>query len=475
MNKTKSVLLFLIPNVVRMIVGFALLKLTTLILDASDYGLYALIDNFVLLLSSTATLGVSLFIPAIYPEANQDERTRLISTNLWIGVFVYCLLVGLLLIVWPIILNLLQVNVVPSLYLLLSFGGGLIYFPWLVSHQPFILEKRVVTFVTLSLIEIIIWNTTLLLALFIFDLAALSLYLSRFLGMALLGIGTLFAMRVYIRPVIDSGYIKRLFKTSLVSTGGIVLERGYRTVENTLLTRFAGLGLVGIYNHSILYRTAILNVTNAFANTLWPITLEEARTESKTFSQTRQGWNIVYFGVTLSALAMLVVAEPIIDWLTNGEFTRAASIIPLWMCLILIQTSARDVNGILYANDRGAYLSIMASLCTILGIIAAVILIPIFSVYGAIIALVLNQMTYRIIMNISGWKRLRFTDNQVVFQICIILVAVVLSEVFAAGSLQKVLIAVGASIVAILLNIHTIQNIFSILNAMLVGKLAKSP
>ena len=79
--------IFLLPGLLRVVAAFAILPLSTMVLTAEDYGIFAFALVFSGAISSISTAGVSFIFSANHKLVMENEGMPIISSALWVGIF----------------------------------------------------------------------------------------------------------------------------------------------------------------------------------------------------------------------------------------------------------------------------------------------------------------------------------------------------------------------------------------------------
>ena len=441
----RSVLLYLVPTVVQNALAIAVLPFSTRFLGPEEYGLFGLVTSFALIGGALASLGVGYVMPAHYQLLDRDQKKALVSTATWLGILVMLAFCGVCVGLWLVLGAWFPgVRGVSMQAISLTALAAILSAPWAVAHQVILLDRRPRMFASITLSQSGVWFFSLLAGLYVFDLGILALFYARLLGGVVQLAGAFALLRPLLTFHIERSWFRRLFGVGAATTAGNIMEQAQVSVSSLLLTAFAGVRSLGLYAHSLQYRSAAIMLTNGFANTMWPITLSEAREDDLQFTRTQLGWRAVHFLVAGLGLGAVVLGRPFLAWLTNDQFTAAAPLLPVWMILVLIQTSGRKANGLLYSGDEGVFLSIWNTLSIAAGIVLAVALVPGLGIAGAAIGLFLQHLCYRVGMQLRAHRNRRdlaFEDSAVLVHVAVVATAFVLCELLALGTMQRAVFA----------------------------------
>lgn len=396
---------YLSATVVAAAVSIVTLPLTTKVLGPSAYGLFALGGSLAGVGASIATLGMTFVLAKRWTVAGRNERRRIVGTLLTIGL---AITVG-----WAIIVG--------SIYLALrdhvgflgaltpgemgfALGGLLISPLWMVASDILTVEGGAGVYAGVTIMQSIATAAATLTALFAFDLGTLSLFIGIFVGALVASAASV----VYLRDYLSLGF-DRTLRGELAQTTFLLAQAAetvQSVVERILLSRFVGYTNLGLFVHSRRYRDLAMQGTTAVTRGVWPVTLDEAKDPTSSFAATARTWRTVYVGLTAASLVATAFGDQMISVLTHDKFTPAWKFLTPWFALLLVQLSAKPEVGTMYAFGRARAMGRISLVSNTLGIVAAAALIPWVGAWGALVALVLQGLCYRIGVRLPA-RRLR--------------------------------------------------------------------
>ena len=346
-----------------------------------------------------------------------------------------------------------ELSFVPRSYVYISLLTAFLLFPWTMAHPTIILDGRAGIFSIFKIGETLIWATVLLGGLFVFRWGVLTLFVAKAISSAFLFIGAIIIFAPYARFRIEREWAKRIINLGVNASVGSFSEKVFSAVERSVLTIILGPFSLGLYNHSQKYHKATVLLQGAFADSIWPVTLEEARAENPTFRRTMKGWDVIYLFIGLSGIGAATLGSYVISWLTNDKFTAAAIFVPFWMIVLLIQLSGRGANGILFSHDEGIYLARLQTASMVITIALLFIFIPAFGVAGALAVTALQHLIYRIGMQIKSIRHYhyKFEDKWPLIYTSLILLTLGISTYFPLKLAQNAILFSCVSLLTIYL------------------------
>jgi O-antigen/teichoic acid export membrane protein len=413
---------YLGASIVTAAISLLTFPLTTRILGPTDYGVLALGTAIAGVGTVLATLGMPFVLSRRWPSVGREERCSIVSTLAGIGLVISTVWLALAWLGFLVVRDDIGfLRELPSVGFALLLGGVVVAPIWLIASEVLTLEGRAGFYALATVAQAGASAGATLFALFVLDLGRTSLFIGLFVG-SLAGLACgLFGLRPYLAPRFDDRWRRELAVGAFAPAQ--LAESAQPVVERVLLSRYAGFLDLGLYTHSQRYRQIALQATNAVSRGVWPVTLAEARDSRSTFPTTRGTWNAIHVGVTACGIALTALGDHFIALLTNDKFTPAYVYLAPWFVLLLLQLSAKPEVGTLFAHARGRTLAALTLVASISGIAAAAVLIPFFGVTGALVAVILQALVYRVVVRIPArrYRPIPFQDTWAVIGIVLLL------------------------------------------------------
>ncbi len=383
-------------------ISFITLPLATRILGPANYGVFALGATIAGFGSILATLGTTFFISNTFAGSGLPERRRLISTlvartALLAAGWAVLILAGALALRGHV--NLL--DEVPLKGLALVLLGAILATPWTIAVDVLTVEGKASWF-SLSLIVQALSNAVVLLvALYVFDLRGLSLFVGSLAGSVAALVMSLVVLKPYLVPRL--GLLRtRLGQRQFLPTQA--LEAVQPVFERILLANYSGFAQLGNYAHSLAYRSLFLQGMNAVNRATWPVTLEEAK-ERTAFAVTGRVWAAVHLAIAMVAVPFVLFGDQLISLLTNDKLTAAWVFLAPWFVLVLLQSSGKAATGVLYATGVSSTVAKLGLLANGVAIGSLVAFVPLFGAPGAAAALLLQALVFRVVLQLLARRR----------------------------------------------------------------------
>lgn len=408
--------------------SIALLPLATQVLQASDYGTYALLMSIVTLVSMAMDGGASLLLPANYGPASTLERGKLFASV--------------------------------ALFAGLSAGtiAVLLASLWLWQHEAF--PNQVIPFVTIALTAIIIpmravtsisitmfsvTGRSLAIAaqmtgqaVFVFAATLVALYgfsmggVSLFIGAAC---GQFAALCICLLVVLYkkelSGPSRPGLQAAMTSAPATALsgfaDGGRAFGEYAMLASLGGMHATGILSHARLYYNLLMTLGSAVTHNVTVRSLHDARNPLSTFNRTKRAWVPVQIAFSCAGIIFAFLGTEIVETISNGKLTEAAFYIPALIIMALIRITEQPAAAIVYASGRAASAAWFRTITVLGSVVMLYPLIATFGIEGIIAVGIVEAALYRRYIRIlAGRERnVPFQDGLAYFGCLAIIAATV--------------------------------------------------
>lgn len=416
---------FLVPSIFQAGVAFTTLPLATVILDADDYGAFAVVTAITGLASAISCLGSSYLLAHIFSQGEAARIKEFISQQLAVSLGLAILLACVLITSWSTVVGYFpNLTSIPTAGFVLS---ALTIVPttlWTISVDVLTLDGRAKAFALVTISQSISSAIALLACLFWLRLDALSLYVSVSAGALVVGAGAGACLQRYlVWPRLGMGL--SAFKHALSLTSANILEVAYQSWERNLLAVNDGMAVLGLYTHAQQYRSIVSVATKALSRSIWPTTLKEATQEPMVFPLTSRSWRLTHLSLGLVGLCFAIFGDAFIGWITHGKFVGAGPYAAMGVAYLLVQNSGRPHIGFLYARDHVQIYAKLSVAAVIVSFITAAVAIPLWGPWGALLATYLQHGLLRAAIQLySAYKAaVPFQDELALLGVALIAVA----------------------------------------------------
>lgn len=409
---TGQVMTNLVANVIQALLGVALIPLATRILGPEDYGVYGMAIVVVGLVGALCETGAGYVLYGHFADVQEGERRELFSSLLVLSAAAGIAAAALLWALWPLLgrFDSILASLTPMEKVLacLAIPSRTI---WAIASPILIAQIRSNWVAACVLLQAGTSFTVVLVSLYVFGLERAALFWGNTAGATA---GVALALYVIGRSAWAAPRLHWLRKVARLAPGAWlagVADNLRATVESGAVARATGSAGLANYNHARLYHGLLMQGTNAFANVLWPLALQEAKDRSSQFLRLRLAWNFVYLCLTLAGLGFVFFGDHIVSLLTNGKFDQAASWVPFFVIYLLIQNAGKPATAVLYNANRGNTLSALRIASTSAAVVAILLLVPRFGVAAAIAISIAEMTLMRIFIQVSA-RRIQPTPFQ---------------------------------------------------------------
>jgi O-antigen/teichoic acid export membrane protein len=439
----RRLLLFFLPGALQLVLAFATLPLTTMVLGPADFAAFSLVVSMSALAMSLSQMGSSYLLTQRFRGAPHAEQRSLVTTMtalvlacslLFASGFVIAFV--LLHRAWSFTAGITLTMVV--LVAIESIGSSLFTLALNLSK----LGTSTGFYALISMLKAVLAIVATLTALFLFRLEGLSLFVGHVTGGMVALAGSLAMMWRFFEPRIDRGAMKDALTLGGWSTIALLFLQARQTVERALLSRFLGLYELGIYTHAQQYQSLAMLGAQPVQNASIPVFLDEAKQSSRRFARTGRITDVLFLGVTVFGVGAALFGRAIIGLMTHGKFDAAGPYVALLVGVVLVQISGRPQYAELIANGRGRYLSLCNVVAAVGSAATLVALVHSFGLFAAVAASYVQFLLFRVATGIDPFStaRLPFQDQGAVLGLVVIVLMVAGVEYFEPNLLVRAVI-----------------------------------
>jgi O-antigen/teichoic acid export membrane protein len=444
-------LLFLVPGILQVGLGFVTLPLTTLVLGPADFAMFSLVASFSALAMSLSQMGSGFLVTQRFRHGSREEQYRLVTS---LTALVLCssllfasFLIGAFFIAhdrWSIIsgvtfsmVGLIALERVgASIHMLAASVSSFSNTPGYYSSVT-IAKSLVAAAVTLA-------------ALFVFRMHVMALFVGYAAGGVVALIGSLAILSRFFKARIDWDTIRDAFHLGGWSTLAFLTIQARLTVERALLTRYTGLHDLGLYAHAQQYQSLVTLGSRPIQSAVAPVSLDETKEDKQRFDRTGRTSNFLFMGVTTFGVALALFGRMIIGMLTHDKFSDAAPYAALLVGVMLLQLSGRPQFYYLMLHGRGRYISLSNALAAVTAMGTLFVLVRFVGLTAAVCASYVQFLVFRVATGVDPHRTvsLPFQDQGAIAGILAIALTVGFVEYFGPGLPVRALVFVGFLAVA---------------------------
>lgn len=383
---------------------FVTVPIVTRYLGPEDYGLFALLSAFVAPVAITSA-GVPALLGGNFFRVTPAERVSLFSTAIAVEVGLKIAVALSLMLLAPFILPLLVDTYEPvhrRYYLLLLTGTTLNVFGAAISPLLVYLE-RARTHAVLEVSGWVVGATTSVVSVAAFDVGVESL----FLGFAAAGawwfLVGLWAVRDHLTIALHRRWVRDIIRVGLPTTPANIIVTITESFVRVLVQRRVSLAALGLYAHSMNYRTVFAMGFKAFNRVFVP-PLVRAFSNGTLPSTAREAVRQWYVVIFLVGFVTIAFAPDAIALLTHGKFTDSAPLVVFWSFLLPVFTLGTAYTQYLFAMKRNVYVASATSVSAVLTVALAVLGIQFWGTLGVVAAAVIGNFALQSVLRYRARK-----------------------------------------------------------------------
>jgi O-antigen/teichoic acid export membrane protein len=362
--------LYLLPSIVQGGVTLLLLvPVTTYFLDPEDFGVFALVVAITIPVKAFAATGAQWMIGGNYFHVAEAERRTLLFNVLAVDLALRSLLILLIYLMGETILRSVVTEYQPvylnylHLALAATWAGSL----WPTISFLFTVQGRPKHFALISLIQIAVNGVTTVICLAVLELGVESLFFALLVTNLISLIFEVTIIRHSVAFSLKLRWLREILRTGMHATPGGLAEMASNMADKIIIQRFAGIGALGLYSHSLQYLAIFKMLSSALNNTMAPRSL-------RIFSQGLHTTPLelaltTWYGMlALMGVGVALFADELITLLTHGKFTASASLVPIWYLLVFSTAHAIPYATFLTARKHIRTLNYTKLVPTLIGI-----------------------------------------------------------------------------------------------------------
>ncbi|MEX0849064.1 MAG: oligosaccharide flippase family protein [Candidatus Dependentiae bacterium] len=381
--------------------------ITMHMLSPTDYGLLALANSFISILSACLGLGLRQALPLFYFEYNRQQKIDLIHDIISLYTFISVTIVCIILWQLNFVNQLIFANESSHTLLILSLFISFIYFFVELFYQLLQYRQKAWLLTKIqSLIALLIIVCNLFF-LCIMQWGLISILLGQAIGMTCviaIAIRTYYKYHIYM-PINAKRTIYTMnsyiwyglpFIPSMLF--GTLLASGDRWV----LAHLSSMHNVGIYSLANTL-TQLINMILLYAITgsYMPHLLNTFHTQkNRIFAIEQENKKIMWFCMCASFLILSIgfgCTKSILYWLIPLKFHEAINYMGLLLIGSVFYLGTHFLNCLIQYHKKSRFLGFVLILPASLNIVLNILLVPYFSIYGCVIATLISYVMYFLI------------------------------------------------------------------------------
>ena len=142
----------------------------------------------------------------------------------------------------------------------------------------------------------------------------------------------------------------------------------------------------------------MLAIGKAFQRASLPTEIVDARVEKVTFQDSARYWRLMGATIGFGGVVVTIFGERIINFMTHGKFGDSYVFVVCWAALLLVRYMGRPSHALSAALGLGRQMAVANLVSAGAGILALIVLVPLFGVWGAVVSAFVLSGTNVILM-----------------------------------------------------------------------------
>jgi O-antigen/teichoic acid export membrane protein len=355
----RSFLLFLLPAVTTGLVGlFVMVPITTYYLEPRDFGVVAFLAALLAPFGPLSSAGAPWVVGGNYFHINAEARRSLLFHVLLVDLVLKGVVLLALWLSAPLALPFLMPDFEARHidFFRIMLAATLCSGFWPTISYLLVVQRRAGLHAVIEICQYLAGALTTVVCLATLGLTTVSLVLGNFAAaLALFCFCAVYAAR-QVRPSLDRAWLREIAVRGTPSIPANLSEMVASVSDRYFLGRWSGLDQLGIYSHSLQYRTAFAAGSKAFGRTFGPAALE-AYAAGKSLPKLT-GLLRPWYGVCAAGGVLVTLfSEDAVRLLTHDKFTAAAPLVPIWFGLVLSFALGTPYSQFLVATKRSRWVA----------------------------------------------------------------------------------------------------------------------
>lgn len=401
-NLARETTLYTIGNLLPKVGLFFLLPFYTSVLSTSEFGIVESLSSFRQVLVILLPLSLHRSIPRFFFEyQNNQEKQILLGT-----IFISTTIIGALILLISFMLPGLWGGIFKSISFYPYFALFLITIYLInfgeIPKNYYRLTHQPSKFVIIAIIEFILIQSGIVIFILYQRNGAISYFTGRLFGSAIFSFILIFISLKIIKLRFDFKKFKPIFLYSLPLIPGSLAGWGLTMSNRVFIERYFSMEEVGIFSLSFRIASVVLLLVGAFRLAYEPIFFEISNSKSLNFSekinQLKNYNSFTVFAFLLLFFTIALFSKEVIIWFFPDKFYESYKLIPL-LCLAY---SIAQISGLFDLAMKQVKKTKYIMMNTIIGAGVSIglnfLLIPIWGIYGAAIALIISFLTVMILL-----------------------------------------------------------------------------
>ncbi len=405
---SKNVLLFMLSSFLPKLLALLLIKLYTNYLSTADYGISDLMNTTSSLLIPLLTIDIQDAVLRFGLDEKYKKSNVLMAG---IRVNAIALLVAVLLVIPFSFFRIFEINNYYYIFLIVYFASTS-----LKNTLTFFCKtiEKINTIVVSSIISSLVIVLLNILLLVVFDWGVVGYLTANVAGLIVSNIYIFINAKLYKYITFDK---TRIVREMIIYSWPLVFNSVSWWINDVsdryILTSMAGVAISGIY--AISYKIpGILSSLQTIFYQAWSISAIKEFDKDDSDGFIGKMYTMMNFCMCAVCSIIMILNKPIANFLYSGEFAEAWKFVPPLLISVVFNAMSLFIGGIFTAVKDTKAISVSTALGAIINIVLNLILIRIYSAYGAALATLIGNLFVIIMRNIILKKYIKMNTNMII-------------------------------------------------------------
>ena len=418
----KNTIYYSIGEIIPRIISFLLLPILTTYLTTAEYGINTYTTTVMSFTFVIGALSLNTFILRFYYATKDEIERKKIIWSVFIFMCIFNVFLSLLqLLIFPIIINYLNINIPFNPYFSISIINNFFDIIALIPLVLYRVKEDARGFLILSLSRTLLQFILVYIFVVLLGKGLEGSYYARLL----VNVPFMFLYYYLIKKdtikMMDYAILKKAIKFSLPLLPGSLAYLFVSLSDRIVLERYVSLDELGIYSVAATLALVLNIVIQALYKTLEPVLFREYH--GNNFEEINLKFYKLYLCILIiAAFGTACLSKEFFLIATSTAFLSAYKIVPFLLISVVLSGINTYLNILMITLNKQKLVSIISIISGVLSVTLNLILIPVLGFYGAIIASSISFLLVNIVCHYNVVIKSRYFFSQFVLLILIVVI-----------------------------------------------------
>lgn len=398
-----------VSNIVGRFITFLLVPFYTQFLPQGDYGIVTVVYSWIAFLFGVFTFGLEPAYMRYVTGVDRQRRNRVFASSFLFIAAASVLLFAMLLLVQPQLQTFLQLREEWNSIILLALGMVVLDAVNIVPFAALRMEDRARRFATIKIISILINVGLNIYFIAILQESIVWIFVAGILSSLSSTLLLLPTIASHLRPGLQPRLLRELLRYGLPTMPGAVAIMLIEIIDKPIMLELTNAATVGVYQANYKLGIFMMLVVTVFRYAWQPFYLQLAEKDEARALFARVLTYFVLLGAIIVLMLSLFISDivripiPFTDrHLIHPDYLGGLGIVPIILFSYVWAGIAQILNAGLYIKKKTVFILIATAAGAGVNIVANLLLIPVWGMYGAAAATFIAYFTICVVYAFAG-------------------------------------------------------------------------